>query len=305
MSVMPDAAVENARIAAGCGASPTMQLVVALASLGDVGIDDAIDRLGELRQRLRTIDQETPRPHRTLAEPPASDAPPVAQMRLEIADHELRGRLLFGELAAKRSFMQVAALSIAGVELSSDQAAVLDEIGVCTQLSDPRIWPLAVAGRIADSGGTLAAAFTAGVATLCTPLMTGPPVAGFMRFLDEVAPRLQAGEAIERVVGEALAGAASIPGVGRPVLRGDERVAPMLRAMVRYGHGEGPGVTLTRRLDRELDRRKGLHVNSAGYFGGLLRDFGFSPEAGAAFSLIYFAVPLLTHAARAQVAGRG
>lgn len=222
------------------------------------------------------------------------DDPPVARMRLDVGDHELRGKLVFGELLGKKSFMQVAALAVAGVEISESDGQLLEDIGVLAQLADPRIWPLTVAKRIAANNGSLAEAVTAGIASLCTDQMTGLPSAGFMRFLDRVESEVLHGRTVESVVLGALDRGERIPGVGRPVLRGDERVPPMLEAIRRHGRRGRASVLLSLEVDRVLAREKGLHVNSAGLCGAVMRDFGFSPDAAAAFCLIYFLVPVLT-----------
>lgn len=294
-----DKLLENVRLAAGCGARPTMLLTVALASTGAKTVDEALGRLNRLSGEIARIDRETPRPHAALAElePELIDDPPVARMRLDMGDHELRGRLVFGELLGKKSFMQVAALAIAGIEISESDGQLLDEIGVLAQLADPRIWPLTVAKRIAASGGSLAEAVTAGIASLCTDQMAGIPIAGFMRFLERVENEVCEGRTVESVLREVLATRERIPGVGRPVLRGDERVPPMLEAIRRHGRGEGASVVLALRIDQVLVREKGLQMNSAGLCGAVMRDIGFSPDAAAAFCLIYFLVPLLSHRA--------
>jgi hypothetical protein len=53
---------------------------------------------------------------------------------------------------------------------------------------------------------------------------------------------------------------------------------------------------MTHDIDAEVERKKGLKVNSAGYQAALLRDLGFSPDAAAAFCVLYFIVPVLAHA---------
>jgi hypothetical protein len=300
--------LENVRLAAGCGAGPSMLLSVALASLGATSIQEALAGLDRLREEILQIERDTPRPHRKLAElePFLVARPPVARMRLEIRDHELRGRLVFRELVPTKSFMQVAALSIANVELTESDGKLLDEIGVAAQLADPRIWPLAVARRISASGGSLAEAVTSGLATLCTPQMTGLPAAGFMRFLDRIQPEVDAGRSVERVLLDSLEKGERIPGVGRPVILGvDERVPPMLAAAERHGRANGHSVTLARELHRALHEHKGLGVNSAGVFGAIARDLGFTPDAAAAFCLIYFLVPILTHSHAKASASEG
>lgn len=290
--------LENVRLAAGCGAAPSMLLTVALASMGAKSIDDALAGLIRLRDEIARIDAETPRPHAKLAElePGLVCEPDVARMRLDIDDHELRGHLLFGELLGRKSFIQVAALAIAGVELSDTDAQLLDHEGVLTQLADPRIWPLTVTRRIASTGGSLAECVAAGLATLCTEQMTVLPVAGFMRYLGTVDALVGRGLTVDQAVTQTLAQGTRIPGAGRPVLRTDERVPQKLLLAQRHGRADGHSMHLAAEIDRLLFEKKGLRINSAGYQGALLRDLGFEPDAAAAFCLLYFLVPLLTHA---------
>ena len=290
--------LENVRLAAGCGAGPAMLLSVALATASPRSVRDALDFLGRLGPLIEDTVRTTSAPHAALAElePELLREPELAKLRLDIGDHELRGRLLFGELLGKRTFFQVAALAIAGVELSARDSELLEHDGVLTQLADPRIWPLAVVRRIAAGGGTLAEAVVGGVASLCTPQMTGLPSAGFMRFLDQVEAEQAGGSTLESLLGRTLSNGERVAGIGRPVLGRDERVAPMLRLAARYGRAAGPSMRLARRVDAVVKRIKGLRVNSAGYHGALLRDLGFSPAAAAAFCLLYFIVPVLAHA---------
>lgn len=293
--------LENVRLAAGCGAAPSMLLTVALASMGAASVGEALDRLNRLRPEIEQLERETPRPHKALAklEPALESVPPIARMRLGVADHELRGRLVFGELLGNKTFIQVAALAIAGVELSDSDARLLDHEGVLTQLADPRIWPLTVTRRVATNGGSLAESVVAGLATLCTEQMTVLPVAGFMRYLDRVEAMTAAGSSVPQAVADTVGAGERIPGMGRPVLGADERVAPKLELARRHGRAGGMSMMMAAEIDAAVRELKGLRVNSAGYQGALLRDLGFAPEAAAAFCLIYFVVPLLTHAASA------
>ncbi len=61
-------------------------------------------------------------------------------------------------------------------------------------------------------------------------------------------------------------------------------------------------MVMATQIDSAVAKLKGLRVNSAGYCGALQRDLGFAPDAAAAFCLIYFVVPLLTHAASGKLA---
>lgn len=290
--------LENVRLAAGCGAAPGMLLAVAAASMGDVSLREGIETLSRLADDLERVEAGTARPHRELAvlPPELSLEPEVARMRPDLDDHEVRGRLLFGELLGERSFFQVAALAIAGLELGRSDSEMLGELGVVTQLADPRIWPLTVARRVAGHGGSLAGSVVAGLATLCTEQMTVLPVGAFMRFLDRVDERVGEGDTVEGMLREIVQSGERIPGVGRPVLRGDERVPWKLDVAKRFGRDRGRSIQLAQRIDEAIFELKGLRVNSAGFQGALLRDLGFDSASGAAFCLLYFLVPVLTQA---------
>ncbi len=219
--------------------------------------------------------------------------PELARVRPDISDHEIRGKLLFGEIVGRRSFFQVAAWSIAGLELSARDARLLEHLGVNTQLLDPHIWPLAVARRIAARDGPLARSVIGGIAALFTPNITIEPVAAFMRFLDEVQAAAGSGAPIEVFVGGVLHAGRRIAGFGRPVLGPDERVPHALRLAKRHGRGNGKSVRLALAVEREMLRSKGLVLNSAGLQGAIMRDMGFTPDAAAVFCALYFFIPIL------------
>lgn len=305
-----DPVLENARLATACGAEPAMALAVALASAGPRSAAELFalldDKRADLLRALTPADADDAADAlRTMPslEPELRYEPELARMRLDVGDHEVRGRLLFGELLGKKSFWQVAALEIGGVELGEEDAELLGHCGVLTQLADVRVWPLTVVRRIAARGGGLAASVVGGMATLINRRMAVLPVAGFMRTLDAIEASVGAGCTVEQAVDALLARRERIPGVGRPVLGNDERVAPKLALFARYGRAEGASVRLAREIDTVVADRKGLGVNSAGYQAALLRDLGFSPSAAAAFCLLYFAVPVVAHAVFAEERG--
>ncbi|HEY8039084.1 MAG TPA: citrate/2-methylcitrate synthase [Polyangiaceae bacterium] len=289
-------ALENARLARATGAAPPEMLAAALASLGESTVAGAIAALQRLRPALERLaaggaPELARRPARL--ERGLTFEPELARVRPDLRDHEIRGRLLFGQLVGRRSFFQVAAWSIAGLELSVRDARLLEDLGVNTQLLDPHIWPLAVARRIAVHGAPLARSLVGGVAALFTPGITVEPVAAFMRFLDEMQRAVDAGRPIPEVIDARLRRGQRVPGFGRPVLGPDERVPHALRLARRQGRGSGESLVLARAVERVLVDRKGLVLNSAGVQGALMRDIGFSADAAAAFCALYFVVPLL------------
>ncbi|HEY1692776.1 MAG TPA: citrate/2-methylcitrate synthase [Polyangiaceae bacterium] len=290
--------MENARLARVTGAEPTEMLAAALATLGASSIDDALDRLTELRKDLtRLAIRDARRDARRPAPLPAGMVyePELARARPDRKDHEIRGRLLYGELLGRHTFFQVAAWSIAGLRLSRRDATLLEHLGVNTQLLDPRIWPLAVTRRIARRGAPLARSLVGGIAALFTPNITVEPVAAFMRILDEAQAAVDGGTPVAAFVEARLRAGRRFAGFGRPVLGPDERVPHALRLARRFGRGSGASVRLALAIERALRESKGLAVNSAGIQGAIMRDMGFAPAGAAAFCALYFVVPLLAH----------
>lgn len=301
---MTDPMIENARVAMACGVDPAMALVVAMASSGATTAAEAFARLDGRRAELEAV-LAAPPPPLTLTplEPELRYDPELAEMRLSEGDHEIRGRRLFGELLGRWSFLRVAAWEIAGVELSEADARHLDDQGVLTQIADVRIWPLAVTRRVAASGAGLGPAIVAGLTTLMNPKMAVQPVSSFARFLARLEAEVAAGRTVDEVLRALRAAGERLPGIGRPVVGYDERVAQQRRLLRAYGRADGASVRLADEVDAWFQARHGLALNSAGLMAALLRDLGFTPDASEAFCLLYFLVPTAAHAVYAAERG--
>lgn len=271
-----------------------MALATALATARPQSAEEAFALLDARRDELLRVMNE-PGTLRRLAEPEPeiSHEPELGRLRLDIGDHEIRGKLLFGEILGKKSFFQLAAWAIAGLDLSPSDAELLEQVGIICVYADPKIWPLTVARRAGAHGAGLAGGLVAGVAAMCTRNMTSQPVAGFMRFLDRVDAEMASGKSLDEVVAAALASRERIPGVRRPVTGTDERLPPLMATFERFGRADGPSLRLMRRLDEAFAAHKGLRLNAAAPIGAVLRDIGFTPRAAGGFTMIYFVVPLL------------
>jgi hypothetical protein len=305
---LSDAILEVARLAVVTGAAPVLVAAAAVAATGAESVSEAAALLSERASAIDRFIAEGPGEQGRLPaplEPALRFEPELGRARPDLFDHEIRGRLVFRELLGQKSFFQVVAWAIGGVELCAADAELLAQTGIVTQLLEPEIWPLAVTRRIAARGAGLGPALMGGVAALCTTRLAGMPVAGFMRFLGRVERDLARGRALDDVVASVLRERERVPGVGRPVLGPDERVPQQLSLYERYGRAGGPSVLLARSIDRSVFAAKGLRINSAGMHGALLRDLGFSPSAAAALSTLYFIVPVLAHAVFAEERAAG
>jgi hypothetical protein len=293
-------------LAVNCGVPATMLLTVALASAAPPTVAEAFALLKRWGATIVDMVSEGRVDLRKLAdlEPELRLLPELATVRADVVDHEIRGRLLFGDLLGRQSFFQVAALSIAGLSLSPIDAEYLDHLGVVTQLQDVRIWPLTVTRRVALGSGGFAHALLAGLAMMLNPNMAVQPVGAFMRFLDRLEAGLAGGRSVDEQLQDVIARREKVPGVGRPALGPDERNVHVASIVRRFGREGGKSWRLASEVDAFFRRNKGQHINSAGLQGALLRDMGFSPSAGTAMCVLYFIVPILAHAVFADEAKR-
>jgi hypothetical protein len=287
--------------ALNCGAPPAMVATVALMAEAPASLPEAVAFIEEIAPDLLRLAERGPSFPRTLAElePELRLDPEIARLRPDIGDHEVRGKLVFAELVGKRSFFQVAALIIAGVELSARDAELLEHLGVNTQLADARIWPLTVVRRIAARRG-MAHGILAGAAMALNPNMGAQPVGAFMRTLERLEDGVGRGESVAVQLERGVARGERVSGVGRPVLGPDERNAHVFDLVRRYERDGGKSFRLALEVDAFFQKRKNQHINSAGLQGAILRDMGFSPAAGSAFCLLYFFVQILAQAVAAE-----
>jgi hypothetical protein len=289
-------ALRNAELAAATGAAPAEVIAAALASLPEGSVKDTLAALRRLQPSLtRFAEDGAPGVARRAAklEPRLELDPELARVRPDLHDHEIRGKRLFCDLVGRKSFFQVAAWSIAGIDLSARDARLLEHLGTNTQLLDPHIWPLAVARRIASHGGPLARSVIGGVSALFTRNITVEPVAAFVRFLDATDAAVKAGRSLDEELDEVLRSGRRVPGFGRPVLGPDERVPHAWRLAKNHRRAGGKSVKLALAVEHTLKSRKGVVMNSAGVQGAIMRDMGFTADAAAAFCGIYFIVPVL------------
>jgi hypothetical protein len=291
---------ESVRLAAACGAPAAMVLAVALACASPRSIDEAIAFVRDHADAIRDAASE-PGGLARLAdlEPALRFSPELARVRPDVKDHELRGKLVFGELLGQRSFFQVAALAIAGLELDAESASLLEQLGINTQLADAGIWPLAATRRV-TSRSDLAHGVLAGVASMLNPRMAAGPVGAFVELLDRLEAGQRQGRALETQLAEATSRGERLPGVGRPALGPDERNAQVVRLVRQRGRDTGSSWAMARAIDDYFARTKGQNINSAGLQGAIMRDMGFSASAATSFCVLYFAVPILAHAAFAE-----
>ena len=119
--------------------------------------------------------------------------PPELEYPVEIGgldrprnDHRLREKYLFADIVGRGTFFQAAIYAMTGIEISADDAAMLDEFGTLNLLIDRKVWPMAATRRAAARGGGYTAGVLAGWAMMGSTVLAGAAAAECARFLQAV-----------------------------------------------------------------------------------------------------------------------
>jgi hypothetical protein len=259
---------------------PWMALIASLSSIRPEGIGATIDWLVAHRAELEAAYAGGRDGKLALAEVPPGMryTPDLGYMDFEKRDHKLRDRYLFDHIVGKQSFFQTAVYAMTGVELSTEDARMLDQMGNCNLLVDRHAWPMAVTRRVAARGGGYSAAVMSGLAMMGSAMVAGEAAAGCARFLQRAKVRVKEGGTVAGLVDELLARKERVMGFGRPVVGPDERVPVMRSMLVRYGRDSLPFVRLLEQADGAFFAARGLRSTSAAWAAAVLSDYGMTPE---------------------------
>lgn len=251
-----------------------LALVTALASVRPDDVGASIDWLVANREALERAYAagRTEKLAAAIVPPEMQYEPELGFLDRAANDHQVRGRSLFGDLAAK-SFMQLTVFAIAGIEISAGDAALLDELAAINLTLDRRAWPMAVTRRVGARTRDYAAATVAGLAMMGTHVLAGAAAADCARFLVCVH-----GREVRAEVDRVLARRMRVMGFGRPVVGPDERVPRMQAALTRHGREALPYVSTMRDVEAAFVSAKGLHATSAGWVAAILLDYGLTPD---------------------------
>ena len=191
----------------------------------------------------------------------------------------LRGRDLLRELGRER-WMGLYLYALTGRRFGERELRLLEGIWVlCCSYPDPRLWNNRVAALAGNARAPGGLALGAALAASEGELYGAVPAAQALTLLRELRAREAAGEPLETLVRGELRRRRRLPGYGRPLVRGDERIAPLLALARELGLDGGPHLALALRVDEVLARgRWRLRINAAGVAAGLAADLGLAPR---------------------------
>lgn len=198
-----------------------------------------------------------------------------------------RGQELHADLG-DMDWMELYVFGITGRRFTPPQLRLMHAIWTYTSYPDVRLWNNRVAALAGNARSTGAMGAAAALAVSEAGIYGGGVLARAIDFLVRSAQRVDAGEALDVCVREEFESHRSIAGYGRPIINGDERIAPMMELAAQLGMDGGRYLKLAFEVERVLlAGRWRMKMNYAALVAALGADLGLSRQE---FSLFMFPV---------------
>ena len=195
----------------------------------------------------------------------------------------LAGYNLFSELVGNLSLAACFHLYVKKSLPSPQVERLLSAIVTATVYPDIRIWPNRAVAFCASAGTGNAAGVSSGMLGMEGLMFGGDSVAACFRFLSDIKDEESRGVPVEQQIERLAIGKLKIPGFGRPLVKGDERLKPILRIAEECGLISGDWLMAGRQVEASLDKKIGIQLNASGLMACLLADMGFSYAEVRAF----------------------
>lgn len=174
-------------------------------------------------------------------------------------------------------WMALYLFSVTGRQFNSAQLELMNTMWVFTSYPDPRLWNNRVAALAGTARSTGALALSAALAVSEATVYGRRPDIRTLDFLQRTKAALDRGEPLPALVEAELTRYRVLPGYGRPVVRGDERLDHLMRRAEALGLGRGPYVIIAFDIEQYLRAsRRRMQMNYAVLTAAFCADFGFS-----------------------------
>lgn len=205
-----------------------------------------------------------------------------------------RGRDLFHDLK-DLPWMGLLLYGITGRLFSDKQIKLFEGIWrISSSYPEPRIWNnriAALAGTVRSTGNL---GISAAIAVSEATIYGQRPLVWAMHFLLRTRRQIEEGGDLADIIRDELKNHRSISGFGRPVVRGDERIGPLMALAKDLGYSDGTYVKLAFEVEKELlNGRWRLRMNVAALDAALASDQGLSVDEFKHYMILCFTGGLL------------
>jgi hypothetical protein len=194
-----------------------------------------------------------------------------------------RGRDLHRELI-DTDWLALCFFAVTGRTLTKTQIELIHAIWVCTSYPDARIWNNRVAALAGSTRSTANLGVAAAVAVSEAHIYGRGVDLRAIDFLMDTRERVTRGEVLIDCIRRELDRYRRIAGYGRPLINGDERIAPIMELARRLGMDNGPHVRLAFEVENTLcEGGWRMRMNYAAIAAALMADIGMSPQEYSTF----------------------
>ncbi len=193
----------------------------------------------------------------------------------------IHGCSLLGELAGKVSWFEILILNITGKMPEQRLAKWTEAIYSCMSFPDPRIW----CNQIGSLAGTMKSSPVSGITAgihASDSRMYGPGVlAASYDFLSRAMQQYQDGIDVKEIIERQCRRPGTqpiIPGYGRPLATGDERVVVMNDVTEKLGFEWGAYMHLAREIEQHMLKKHNEGMNLATFIVAFLQDQQWSQK---------------------------
>jgi hypothetical protein len=200
-------------------------------------------------------------------------------------------------------WMDLYMFGITGRRFSSEKLQLMHAIWVNTSYPDPRIWNNRVAA-LAGSARSTSGLGIAGALAVSEAHIYGRGIdVQACEFFIRTRQALEAGDTLEDCIQRENATYRRLAGYGRPMIKGDERLVPMMATARALGLADGPHLRLANDVEQALQLRRGpkLSMNYGGLSAALGADLGLTSQEYSLFTFPAFLagmVPCFTEASQ-------
>ena len=201
---------------------------------------------------------------------------------------DFRGQDLHADLH-EASWMDVYLFGITGRRFTAAQLTLLEAMWVMTSYPDARIWNNRVAALAGSSRSTSSLALAAGLAVSEAHIYGRGNEMQAVDFFIRTQRELGAGASLDDCIAREVATHGRVAGYGRPVLDGDERIAPFTAMARELGLADGPHVALAWEVEAAFARAgRKLALNYGGLISAYGADLGLTAQEFCLFTFPVF-----------------
>lgn len=175
------------------------------------------------------------------------------------------------------NWMSLYTYGVTGRVYDKSQIDFLNSIWVYTSYPDPRLWNNRISTFAGSARSTCTLGVSAAIAVSEATIYGRQADVQSFSFLLAAREKITSGQVLEQIIREELETNRKIPGYGRPVVRGDERIPHIMKRAKDLKLENGEYIKLAFEIEKCLQKNRfRFQMNYGGVVSAFLADLGFS-----------------------------